>query len=57
MCDLSDPVQGKGQPATGESDSNFFVVAKLANLPSSIIALFVKEESIMARACYVVIHR
>ena len=56
MCDLSDPVQGKGQPATGESDSDYFVVAKLANLPSSI-TLFVKEESIMARACYVVIQR
>ena len=35
-----------------------FVVAKLANLPSPIL-LFVKEESIMARArpCYVVIQR
>ena len=58
MCDLSDPVQGKGQPATGESDSDYFVVAKLANLPSPIL-LFVKEESIMAsaRAYYVVIQR
>merc|ERR1719499_2237666 len=33
-----------------------FVVAKLANLPSPI-TLIVKEESIMARACYVVIQR